>query len=888
VPAEWYRPGFDDSGWDELLAPGNDREIEMTWSPMVYRRTVNISPEWRAAHPKVWLYLWVVFGRDFDQHLVFVNGQAIQPDPNLHMAFDVSAALRPGKNSIVLQPHRGIICYRTYLSPEPPAQYPNLGKQKNARWVDFREWLMWSRARQIGRGVQMIRQADPERPINLASPDSNAGLIKQMGDKYGAHFHNTGYAAGFWADYHPLLMRGSGLPSTAEPGNGAPNLADFHAFWGRWLSEGLNGVHYFQHLGEILWNPKILKDFQAKRTMYEMVGKYHVPRAAVAVLYSTRNDEITGWPWRQDPKQFEPGGYWRTNLSASLLGVLPRDGVSEEDFATANVNRYRVIIDSNTSIVADELIGNIEKWVRRGGVFVTWGQTGRHSETELNTWPIRRLSGYDVAAVADWGAGKSFQLAPHQTVYTGDELAKPTRSAGLQLKKAAAECRDILHWSDGTVAAGMRPLGAGWVVSLGPAVGGPTAEAVLVPLLAHFGVRDRVPVRAASPRPYLYTRHYISNSGLHDVWVMYNESGKTVTTDLVFQPGYHPGALRDVISGQAFPLVRDPAGDRLSNVTLEHLQTRMWISPRPEVAASPLEWLTLQRDWWHGTVKPELGPLPTPAEDRRFSVDLTDGWRFQPADGLSDAERVALTQPGVDDSNWEERGFGIWSIAEHPTVKCAVMRHKFTVPAQWTNGYVGLCVAQHTGVFVEGGRISVDGRPVRPADGRFLRDGIYLDPAGGVLKPGTSHVLAVEIKSGCSLAGPQGNAWLYYIPDPQQRESLAGTWQRYTDPLHAAGSVQLPGPFQGRYASRRVTIDRRHAGQNVMIYVNGREVWGVMINGKLILHSRRVANSVFSINITPYVDFGRENLIELVVGGDPRPNPIDVVELRYYRKDVYP
>ncbi len=468
---------------------------------------MNISAEWRVAHPKVWLYLWVVFGRDFDRHLVYVNGQSIQPDPNLKLAFDVSAALKPGANTIVLQPHRGIICYRTYLSPDPPAQYPNLGKNKNARWVDFREWLMWSRARQIGRGLEMIRQADPDRPINLASPDTNAGRIKQVGDKYGAHFHNTGYAAGFWAEYHPLLMRGSGLPSTAEPGNGAPNLSDFHAFWGRWLSEGLNGVHYFQHLGEILWNPEILKDFQTNRAMYEMIGKYHVPTAAVAVLFSTRNDELTGWPWRQDPRQFEPGGYWRMNIAASLLNFCPRDGVSEEDFATDNVDKYRVIIDSNTSIMNEALLDDIEKWVRAGGVFVTCGQTGRHTETEFNTWPIRRISGYDVVGFADWGAGKSFQRTANQTVYTGDTWAKPTRSQGVQFQKTAAECRDILLWSDGTVAAGMRPLGAGWVVSLDRLVGGPEAEIAAgpdPPAFRRHRPRARAGHQSASVYPALH------------------------------------------------------------------------------------------------------------------------------------------------------------------------------------------------------------------------------------------------------------------------------------------------------------------------------------------------------------------------------------------------
>ena len=47
---------------------------------------------------------------------------------------------------------------------------------------------------------------------------------------------------------------------------------------------------------------------------------------------------------------------------------------------------------------------------------------------------------------------------------------------------------------------------------------------------------------------------------------------------------------------------------------------------------------------------------------------------------------------------------------------------------------------------------------------------------------------------------------------------------------------------------------------------------GCMVNGKLINRSMRVYNSIFSINVTPYVNFGQENLIELVARPDPRPD----------------
>jgi len=85
-----------------------------------------------------------------------------------------------------------------------------------------------------------------------------------------------------------------------------------------------------------------------------------------------------------------------------------------------------------------------------------------------------------------------------------------------------------------------------------------------------------------------------------------------------------------------------------------------------------------------------------------------------------------------------------------------------------------------------------------------------------------------------------------------------------------------------------VAIDRAHANQNVLIHVDAVAVQGVMVNGKLINRGVRIYNSLFSINVTPYINFGQENLIELVLRGDPDSTPIKAVEIRYYDKGVYP
>ena len=36
----------------------------------------------------------------------------------------------------------------------------------------------------------------------------------------------------------------------------------------------------------------------------------------------------------------------------------------------------------------EEMVGQIETYVRDGGIFITAVQTGRHSPTKMDSWPI--------------------------------------------------------------------------------------------------------------------------------------------------------------------------------------------------------------------------------------------------------------------------------------------------------------------------------------------------------------------------------------------------------------------------------------------------------------------------------------------------------------------
>nr|MDQ2731267.1 beta-galactosidase [Armatimonadota bacterium] len=622
TPTDWYGTGFDDSGWDEFVAPGNDRMMSMGRTPLVYRRMVDVPAAWLAAAPQVTLYVWEMSDQAATELAVYINGvkvtgQARGGGWHRWMVLDATKALRAGPNLFVINAPKAAICYRIYLTTDPSKQYPELGPHKNAQWADFNSWTLWSREAQLRRGVEMIRQVDPNSSINFMAPNDDVGPITGICKDYGCRFHDTGGMAGFWTDEDSIMMSGARLPVTAEPGNGAPNVAEFQKFWGRWLTEGVNGVHYFMHLGEILWNPPVLAEFKKNRQLYEAIGKYHVPFAEVGILFSTRNHRLTTYPW--DPNftdLWQQSGYYTgLNPAGALIGYCPRDGISEEDLNASLVERFRVVTDTNTSFMDEATIAGIEAYVRAGGVFITNGLTGRHTEIEPDAWPISKLTGY---AVINAKFGGTVALSPGQTVFTAPEW-NGFNAGGLSLKKVVADAQDLLRWQDGSVALGMRPLGRGWIVHVGPTG---NMERTRQLLLTHFGVRSRVPA-TIDYKQGLHFRHYIGNTGLQDVWVIFNEIDTPATTTLTFLPGIHLQALADIVTGDAISITRDPAGDSVPNIALAGHQTVMYVSPRSDIAASPLEWLHLQRGWWQGTKTPPAKHLPTPAEQQRFTLDLT-------------------------------------------------------------------------------------------------------------------------------------------------------------------------------------------------------------------------------------------------------------------------
>jgi len=898
APAEWFGELFDDTAWPVVMAPGHDRTMFLPKQPAVYRRTIDITPEWLQKNPKVWIYLWDLNTAYNQPVQIYINGVKAAEDlckhPSPHwMAAEIAKYLKPGRNQISLRLPSGYLAYKVYLSGSAPIQYPALGKEANARWVDFVSWIGWSRVHTAQRGVEMIRQATPDVQIDLMAPDFYADGVKEIAQMYGGNFKNTGYMGGFWADYLPAQMRGADFPFSLEPGGPASDLPGFKKQMGLYHTEGLQGVDYFIHVGNIMWNSDIRGHFQQTLPMIRFIGKYHAPKADTAFLWATRNKALTGFPWGNDPNTNLPSGWNCKGIGDTLLANgYPRDGLSESDFENGNASRYKVIIDTNTSILDEDMVRRIEDYVRGGGTFVTFAQTGRHTPTQPDSWPISRLTGYEVLSTDKPAPGsptpgspnQPLSPVPGQDIYPElDEWMQSPHITGLRMKKVADDAQDLLMWKDGTVAAGVRKIGEGQIIQLGARANGAVwlglDTKAFQRILDWRGV-TKIPAHITDPALLkdLIMRHYVSNNGLYDVWVIFNQSDKTPAKATI---QFDNAALTEALELENNTFVPITDG-KLTDLAFDPLQTRLFLTPRNQIALAPLRWFELQRNWWRGTTPPPDKELPAPPH--KFSLDLGADWAFRPLTEGEDG--TAFSGTDVDDASWEKMPLSVWSLPDKTEIKRAILRKSFTVPATWSEGDIDLWIQSwQQSTFIDKGRVWLDGKLIRDWNSAGLA-GVNPD---GVLKAGTSHVLAVEIEGKDALVGSRGTAWLWHWPKPEAIIDLAGEWSPSTDAMNYTAPIKLPGNYNAFTLRRNVFIPSVHSSKNVLLDVSGEGPnLGVLINGRWMRRLHHIIGTRYQLNLTPWIKFGAENEIELIRLNGSGPAKISSVDLRFYPTEQYP
>jgi hypothetical protein len=869
---------FDDSTWGEQMNQSPKRAL--------VRRHVKIDAGWLTKHPKPWLYVM-----DFNDTrngasnpseniVVSVNGKTLREDPPVYQeghwtVLNVADILHAGDNTVAIRLPRGRFNYRVYFSGDEPKSYPNLGPERNAQWVDFINWCSATRAHAVRRGMQMIRQIDPDRGIVLMSPYGFENDMLQPAIEYGGDFHDTGSMGGWWNDRSPALTRGAGLPNSVEPGSGPAKPSDMLISFGNWITEGANAIDHFQSIGEVLWHPEIKKCFEDHQAMYTSIGRYHPRTAQIAALTSTWVPTLFDFPWSFRPATengqpvFRGSGYISPFNCRSLFSLMEHvpvgpaydsDAVNENMLERDQAGKYRVIIDTDTAVMTEATIDGIERYVRGGGIFVTYGETGRHSPEKPDTWPIDRLTGFHATDAQPWQG--TIALAETQSVFPKD-WSLSGNIQGHHFKPIAPDVQTLMTWNGGSTAVGLRPLGKGFVVTVGPWFDRSKGNAFFSRLFQWLKI-DPIPARMETSGPEIFWRHFVSNNGLYDVWVNSNGKNQTVTGNLALTNGVAPAWYLDLKTGQ-----RSTVTDAHLPVNLPPHEMAMYITPRAAIAESSADWFNLQRGWWQGTADP--GPPLAPLE-MKLIVDLTDDWAFQPVDAQH-ADVKALVAPAVDDKSWPRMRLGIFTLPDHPDVKHAVLRKHFRIPDGWNHGRILFRLP--------------------PSHGQAYLDGQALTTSVQ-LAAGSEHVVALDIAGKAARVGTDGCAWLTYHPEPVSRQDLSGPWEGWADKTKDWMPLTLPGKYDtGINAIRKVVVIDAHAAEGKTVILHLMQAPGqnesggnVSINGHGMGPWRLRESNEINQNITPWVKPGQENEIKIpTVYG--RVN-VTEVSLEFHDKGTYP
>jgi hypothetical protein len=883
---------FDDSSWGGMQGPGDGLARMLPQKPDIWRRHVQVDGAWLAKNPKVWLYVFDLNdtrGADTDATKAFVaslNGKTVPENPPFYdqdhwAALDVTGNIHAGDNVLAFRLPRGCFNYHVYLSGSEPKSYPALGEGKNAQWVDFTNWVSHLRKVSVRRGMQMIRQADPDRGIMLMAPDNYEDDILQNAIEYGGDMHNTGYMAGWWSDRQSALARSANLPYSAEPGGGPGKPSDVLGEFGNWITLGVNGIDHFMNLGEVLWNPPVKQCFEDHAAMYTSVGRYHQPVAQIAAIYSNHIPNLFGFPWAGHLSTDDGQPYFRGcgNPSGfdcrsffSPVGFIPStdalyesDAVKEQSFVHDQVGKYKVVVDTDSAILDQDTINGIERYVRGGGIFVTFGETGRHSPEKPDSWPMDRLTGFHITSPKPDNG--TIAATPTQTVFPVDWKI-PGNNYGYRLKPLVPDAQTLMTWNDGQIAVGMRKLGKGTIITLGPLfyrVEGTDFFAHLLKWIKLDPIPGRfVPTSASDADTQVFWRHFVSNNGLYDVWVVRNNRPAPASGTMVLADGLRPPWAVDLNSGQ-----RSPVTDGRIPVSIAPQDMVMLITPRNDVAQGPAEWFDLQRGWWQGTGDPGK-PFAAPKE--KLTVDLTQDWLFKAVDPAQ-KDVTALLDPKADDASWEKMPLGIFTLPDHPDVRHFVVRKHFHIPTDWNHGRTLIRVPDDQSYWEN------------YIDGKAYNSWHDPDP---VFAAGSDHVLSVECQGPGPYLGSSSSIWLTYHPDPVARQDLSGKWETSTDYLKWDGAVTLPGQPAQEVKTLRTTfqLDPKVAGKTVVVHAMeyGRGLRGVVINGQYVLPYVR-EGSELNLNVTPWVKPGQANELDFIGGGG---ESIHEVSLEFHVPGTYP
>jgi len=922
---KWWQGEADTQAWGRIHAPGGfalcsllfrNSPAATTW----FRRSFELTPEQLAKAP-VYLYWFPVShdgihsGPHARFHEVFLNGQKAG-EIGSWGALDVTKRLVPGENQIALHLHGPMWDGRIFLSAEPPQVYPYLGKDRNRLWVLWRNWhadvkyLAW---REILDGM---RQVDPDRPIKFMAPIAmGEDRWLDLAARYGAFGHFTG--EGMW--FFPWYKRYGFLydvPGSSEPG-GPPNpqnaVADQFDCLRRTFLTGLNAHDPVFVAQWYTRHPALRAWWVAHNPVLKQMGRYDLDGPQVLLYRSsilTRGLVGCKPHPRLGETTREIQSPWNWDIGLGTLQTIGQSYLYLDDggLADGKMTGYRVMFDCSNESMSPAAVEQIAAWVRGGGTFVALPFSGRNTLDEADAWPIRTLTGCEVARLRPVGKGtvtvkkgqsvlKAFAGKTHLDKGRSVDWVGGNHNLYSVELKPGAHGEVLATYENGAAAIVKRTLGRGAVITLGTAFWRDSADRqgiwwpepleteFVADLLAGLGYPQ---APCATDDRLVWPQPYRSNNGLDLVAVLVSwHDDKDVECTLRLRLPRKPAALVsygvDGIQPLPFEWANGEAVARVRMPAKEVKVVRATGCVAPFDAAS--HWWTYQQRMWHELAKPAIDFTPyTRGKWADPTLDLSPDARLTSA-APPDA---AWTKPGFDDAAWTPCRLGILRF-EGPNVgKPLWVRKRFEVPGAWAarGGKTYLVSAAWSGRHYLGAvRLTLNGVLLHDAPG-----GSYNEFDVTKLLADGENVVGFEFKGGQPVQGFAGNVYLYHRAAPEKSVSLAGVWDA-TDAAGRPTTLTLPGTGSVNRPTSRVLIPKEWEGRyQVRLTLEGRResILGAHVNGRLMRRHHHGLGERCDIDITGALRFGTENTLILAPQGEPQAGRTSEWNIRILLLDLFP
>lgn len=534
-----------------------------------------------------------VFGAAPD---VTVNGVPCARLPgDFSRCYDLGPALKAGENEILVNAHGACLPGYVYLTSKPLVLYPDMADDMNLRWYNAVNFGSHLRVKYIEDRIKAFRSVDSVRPLKMMAVKDSMDEALELCEKYGAYFHDTGGAGGYWCPFTGArLSKAHGLPWSCEQGGPPGTMDRMRQAISYYLQYGNDAADLVFAIGDYRTkNPEVAKWCEDNVELIRAIGQLRLPTPEIAVLRSSRNGRLG---FSQDMLAKDVGRGFLQAYGYEFVYVEVND-LRRAEF----VGRFPVIIDCATRVMTKDDAKAIRRYVEAGGTFVAMPTTGANLPERKDAWPLAEAFG------VDFGNELVFRRAfgKGRLVRLGDwSLIKMSDCNGAYVQ-------------DGR------------------------EESALVRVLREAGVKSRVENFA----PRLWGSHRESKNGVYDVLLStrMEKDGDGVKPTVFGRSGLLlPGR------GWIASVPQDYAP----------MQTVMVKVPRPDVAHAGVYWIGALAEMWRpveGAPK-SAAPVVPPSPD---VVVLRDGWTpcapgFFGAIGYPEDAKAEFKTTAAVPADWSE------------------------------------------------------------------------------------------------------------------------------------------------------------------------------------------------------------------------------------------